>query len=114
MPNEAWAAYDSYVTDLLLRNDPAARALEANRAGGLPPINVPPPQGAFLHVLARAAGARRVLEVGTLGGYSTIWLAAALPPDGKLVTLEANAEYAALARANIAAAGLDDRVEIVV
>jgi predicted O-methyltransferase YrrM len=109
-----WSAFDEYVTDLLIEHDPAGAALEANRAAGLPPINVPPSQGAFLHVLARAIGARSILEIGTLGGYSTIWLARALPADGRLITLEANPDYAALARANFVAAGVADVVDVVV
>ena len=80
-------------------------ALAASEAAGLPRINVAPNQGKLLMLLARAIGARRILEIGTLGGYSTIWLARGLPPDGRLITLEANPDYAEVARANIARAG---------
>jgi predicted O-methyltransferase YrrM len=81
-------------------------ALRASEAAGLPAINVSPPQGKLLHLLARLIGARAILEIGTLGGYSTIWLARALPADGRLVTLEADARHAEVARANVAHAGL--------
>jgi predicted O-methyltransferase YrrM len=87
---------------------------EANETAGLPSISVTPLQGRLLSLLARATGARRILEVGTLGGYSTIWLARALPPDGRLVTLEANPHHADTARANLLAAGLADRVSVLV
>ncbi len=108
-----WCAVDHYITDLLIGPDPALdAALEANAAAGLPAIDVSPAQGKLLHLLARAIGARRILEIGTLGGYSTIWLARALPADGSLVTCESSARHAEVARANIARAGLDDRVEI--
>jgi predicted O-methyltransferase YrrM len=91
-----WSEVDRYITGKLIRDDP-----EVNRAG-LPPHEVSPPQGALLELLARAIGARRILEIGTLGGYSTIWLARALPPDGRLVTLEAEPSYAQVARENLA------------
>jgi len=104
---------DDYITGQLVEPDPALDgALDASRQAGLPPIHVAPPQGKFLHLLARIAGARTVLEVGTLGGYSTIWLARALPPGGRLVTLELDEGHAELARANLAAAGLSDVVEL--
>lgn len=90
-----WAAVDAYIADHLLRDDPALEAaLAANTATGLPAIDVSPPQGKMLHLFARMAGARRILEVGTLGGYSTIWLARALPEDGILVTLELEPQHA--------------------
>lgn len=110
-----WDSVDDYIADRLTVTDPALdAALAANERAGLPPIDVSAAQGKFLHVLARGIGARRILEVGTLGGYSTIWLARALPPGGRLVTLELEPHHAAVARDNIAAAGLADRVEVVV
>src|ERR1700691_2489527 len=112
-PKEKWVAVDRYITDLLIPSDPALdAALEASAAAGLPPIQVSPAQGKFLHLLARTQAARRILEVGTLGAYSTIWLARALPPDGRLITLEADPHHAEVARANIARAGLGDVVEL--
>ena len=113
MSQERWTAVDRYITDLLVPPDPALDgALQASSAAGLPPIAVSPNQGKLLHLLARIHGTRSVLELGTLGGYSTIWLARALPVDGRLVTLEANPKYAEVARANIAHAGLADIVEL--
>jgi predicted O-methyltransferase YrrM len=110
---ETWTAVDRYITDLQVPSDAALEAaLEASRAAGLPAINVSPPQGKMLHTLARIAGAKRILELGTLGGYSTIWLARALPAGGRLITLEAAAKHAEVARANIARAGLSDVVEV--
>jgi len=108
-----WTAVDRYLTDLLVGSDPALEAtLEANAAAGLPPYDVSPNQGKLLHVLARGQGARRILEIGTLGGYSTIWLARALPPDGRLITLEVDPGYAEVARANLARAGLSEVAEV--
>jgi predicted O-methyltransferase YrrM len=93
--------------------DPALdEALAASAAAGLPAINVSPVQGKLLHLLARAIGARNVLEIGTLGGYSTIWLARALPDGGRVISLEADPRHAEVARANIVRAGLDNRVEV--
>jgi predicted O-methyltransferase YrrM len=93
--------------------DPALdAALQASAAAGLPAIQVAPNQGKLLHLLAQAQGARSILELGTLGGYSTIWLARALPPGGHLITLEADPRHAEVARANIARAGLDGVVEV--
>ncbi len=113
MSRERWSAVDRYITDLLVAEDPALdAALEASATAGLPPIAVSPPQGKLLQLLARIHGARTILELGTLGGYSTIWLARALPPDGRLVTMEANGKYAEVAQANIARAGLRDIVEL--
>jgi predicted O-methyltransferase YrrM len=110
---EQWTAVDSYITDLLVPADRAlAAALQASAAAGLPPIHVSPSQGKLLMLLAQLMGARTILELGTLGGYSAIWLARALPEDGRLITLEANAAHAAVARANIAGAGLGDRVYV--
>lgn len=113
MSHERWDAVDRYVTDLLVDEDGALRAaLEDSRAAGLPPINVSPPQGKLLHLLARAIGCRSALEVGTLGAYSTIWLARALPPDGRLVTLEIDSRHAEVARRNLERAGVADRVDL--
>lgn len=114
-PDAGWVAVDRYIGDRLLADDAAlSGALAANAAAGLPDIDVSPPQGRMLHLFARMAGARRILEIGTLGGYSTIELARALPPEGRLVSLEIDPHHAAVARGNVAAAGLADRVEIVV
>jgi predicted O-methyltransferase YrrM len=113
MNQERWTAVDAYLADLLIPHDPALEgALRATADAGMPPINVAPNQGKLLHVLALALGARKILEIGTLGGYSTIWLARALPPGGRLVTLEYDPKRADVARANIARAGLADVVEV--
>lgn len=113
MTQEQWTAVDRYITDLLVPPDPAlSSALQANATAGLPPHDVSPNQGKLLLLLARLQGARTILEIGTLGGYSTIWLARALPADGRLITLEADPKHASVARANIAAAGLADVVEL--
>lgn len=113
MTPETWTAVDDYITGLLLPPDPALDAAQdASRAAGLPPISVSAAQGKFLHLLARIQGARRILEIGTLGGYSTIWLARALPPGGRLITLEFDPKHAEVARANIARAGLSDVVDV--
>lgn len=115
MPDPRWAAVDAYLADRVLGPDEAlAAALAANALGGLPDIDVSPAQGRMLHLLARMAGARRILEVGTLGGYSTIELARALPPDGRLVTLELEPLHAEVARRNILRAGLWDKVDVLV
>ena len=113
MIQEQWTAVAHHLTDLLAPSDPALdEALAAAEAAGLPPINVSPTEGKLLHLLARTRGARTILEVGTLAGYSTIWLARALPPGGRLVTLEAEPRHAEVARANVARAGLADVVEV--
>ena len=113
MSQKLWAAVDGYIADTMIPSDPALDgAIEASRAAGLPDIAVAPNQGKLLHLMARMVGARRILEIGTLGGYSTIWLARALPPDGELVTLEYDPKHAEVARANIARAGLSDLVEV--
>jgi predicted O-methyltransferase YrrM len=113
MTKETWSAVDRYIDDLLAPPDPVLRAtLERSAAADLPPISVSPNQGKLLQLLARAQGARNILEIGTLGGYSTIWLARALPRGGRLITLEADAKHAEVARANIAHAGLSDVVEL--
>jgi predicted O-methyltransferase YrrM len=113
MPQDQWTAIDQYLTDALLPRDEVLDAvLSASDAAGLPAIAVAPNQGRMLHILARAIGARRILEVGTLGGYSTIWLGRALPADGRLVSLEFDPHHAEVARDAIARAGLADRVEV--
>ncbi len=110
---EQWAAIDRYVEQHLIGADVALeRATAAAAAAGLPAAAVTPAQGKLLQLLARAIGARRILELGTLGGYSTIWLARALPRGGRLITLEANPSHAAVARANIENAGLQVVVEL--
>jgi predicted O-methyltransferase YrrM len=110
---ELWTAIDGYINERLLPPDAALdAAVQASEAAGLPPIAITPNQGRLLELLARIHKASRVLELGTLGGYSTIWLARALPRDGRLITLERDPRYAEVARANIANAGLSDVVEI--
>lgn len=112
MAQDTWTAVDDYVTGLLAPPDEALEAaLRAGEAAGLPQIQVSPPQGKLLYLLAKAIGARSVLEFGTLAGYSTIWLARALPADGRLISLEADQRYAEVATASIAAAGLGEIVE---
>src|SRR5438552_18604575 len=102
MMQEQWTAVDRYLADLFVPPDPALEAaLEASAAAGLPPINVSPTQGKLLQLLARSQSARTILELGTLGGYSTIWLARALPANGRVITLEADPKYAEVARANM-------------
>jgi predicted O-methyltransferase YrrM len=113
MTQDQWDAVDRYICDHLVGEDAALdAALAASDDAGLPRIAVAPNQGKLLHLLARTHGARRILEVGTLGGYSTIWLARALPAGGRLVTLEYADKHAEVARANLALAGLADRVEV--
>jgi predicted O-methyltransferase YrrM len=113
MADQPWAAVDTYLCDLLLAPDPSLdAALEASRQGGLPPINVAPNQGKLLNLLVRSLGANSVLEIGTLGGYSTIWMARALPDTGRLITLEALEKHASVAQGNLERAGVADRVEI--
>jgi predicted O-methyltransferase YrrM len=113
MSQEQWTLVDRYISDLLVPQDDVLRgALAASAAAGLPEINVAPNQGKLLQLYAQMIGARTILEIGTLGGYSTIWLARALPSDGSLLSLEADAKHAEVARANIAAAGLSGIVEI--
>jgi caffeoyl-CoA O-methyltransferase len=104
---------DAYVTDLFAQEDDIQRWIQAEaERSGLPPISLKPFEGRLLHFLARTVNARRVVEIGTLAGYSGVWLARALPADGKLFTLEKSSKHAAVARASFARAGLSDRVEI--
>ncbi len=113
MAYEQWNTVDRYITDLFVQSDPALdAALAASNAAGLPQINVAPNQGKLLMLLAQTCRARSILEIGTLGGYSTIWLARALPSDGHLVTLEANSQYAEIAAANLKNAGAAGIVEL--
>jgi len=113
MTEALWTEVDRYITDLLVPADPALEAaLQASTAAGLPPIAVAPNQGKLLQLLARIAGARNILEIGALGGYSAIWMARALPPGGRLITLEADPAHAEVARANFVRAGLADVVEL--
>ncbi len=113
MTLDQWREVDRYLVDLFVPRDPALdAALESGAAAGLPPHDVSPNQGKLLHLLARIRGARNILEIGTLAGYSTIWLARALPPGGRLVTLEADPKHAEVARANLARAGLSGAVEL--
>ena len=122
MTNDQWATIDDYFADLLIPDDPALDALKASKEAGLPettdptegrtPGAVTPSQGKLLYLLAKTCDARNILEIGTLGGYSTIWLARALPKDGRLITLEYNRKHAEVATNNIANAGLADIVNI--
>ena len=110
---EKWTEVDGYLTETLIPADAILEAaLAANAAAGLPSIDVSPTQGKWLHLLAKIKGATRILEIGTLGGYSTIWLARALPPAGRLITMEYEPKHAAVAQQNIARAGLSHLVEI--
>jgi predicted O-methyltransferase YrrM len=113
MSKKQWEAIDDYFNAKLGGDDAVLKAaLAASDRERLPEIAVTPNQGKFLMLMAQSIGARRILEIGTLGGYSTIWLARALPPDGKLITLEYDEDHAKVAKANIAHAGFADRVEI--
>ncbi|MDN8004964.1 O-methyltransferase [Burkholderia multivorans] len=115
MDQDQWNRVDAYFSATLVPSDDVLdAALAASEAAGLPAINVAPNQGKLLQILATIRGARRILEVGTLGGYSTIWLARALPPEGRLVTLELDPAHAAVATQNIACAGFADVVSVVV
>ncbi|HZJ50782.1 MAG TPA: O-methyltransferase [Actinomycetota bacterium] len=113
MVQELWTAIDDYITALLVPPDaPLQVALEASAKAGLPPHQVSPSQGKLLQLLARLRGAQNILEIGTLGGYSTIWLAGGLSERGRVVTLESDAGHAEVARTNIARAGLAEVVEV--
>jgi predicted O-methyltransferase YrrM len=110
---DAFSRVDDYLVDALIAPDAVLdQALADSRAAGLPAINVAANQGKLLMLLAQMVGARRILEIGTLGGYSTIWLGRALPPDGALITLEYEPRHAEVARKNLERAGLSDRVEV--
>ena len=113
MTQDQWTAVDRYFDGLFAPPDAALdAALKATSDAGMPLINVASNQGKLLQLLTRLVGARRILEIGTLGGYSAIWMARALPPDGRLISLEVNPAHAEVARANIARAGLSDKVEV--
>lgn len=113
MTQEMWTAVDDYLTDSLVPADPVLEAaLAASKAAGLPAINVSPSHGKLLCLLGRLQGARSILEIGTLGGYSTLWLARALPAGGRLVTLEVDARHAEVARTNFARAGLSEIITL--
>jgi predicted O-methyltransferase YrrM len=113
MSQDQWTAVDEYISDLFVAPDSGLdAALDASVAAGLPAIQVSSAQGKMLNLLARTQEARNILEIGTLGGYSTIWLARALPADGRLITLEADPKHGEIARANIARAGLANVVEL--
>ena len=113
MTQELWTSVDRYLSGVVAPADAAlTAALESSTKAGLPEIQVSTVQGKLLHILAKTQGARRVLEIGTLGGYSTIWLARALPSDGRLVSLEADPKHAEVARANVVRAGLEKVVDI--
>jgi len=111
--DDAWTACDRYIEGHLIGADEAqVETLRANAAAGLPKIDVSPAQGKFLEIVARVLNPRRILEIGTLGGFSTVWLARALAPGGRIVSLEYSAKHAEVARANIAREGVADRVEV--
>ena len=113
MTQDRWTAVDSYIDDTLLGHDAVMDAvLKATAAAGLPPIQVSPSQGKLLFIVAKAIGAKRILELGTLAGYSGVWLARALPPDGLLVTVEVDPKHAEVARRSFARAGLADVVDL--
>jgi predicted O-methyltransferase YrrM len=113
MSRELWTEVDQYISDLLVPADAALEAaLQASADAGMPAIAVSPNQGKLLMLMAQMLGARKILEIGTLGGYSTIWLARGLAAGGRLITLEADPKHADIARSNIARAGLGDTVEV--
>ena len=113
MNRAEWSAVDSYLVETIVAPDSAlVAALAANAAAGLPAVDVSPPQGKLLYLLARMAGSRKILEIGALGGFSTIWLARAAPADGFVVSLEAVPRHAEVARENIRRAGLSDKVKL--
>jgi predicted O-methyltransferase YrrM len=113
MTQEMWNAVDNYIDSLIVGSDPVLDAtLESMAAAELPVISVTPSQGKLLYLLARLQGAKNILEIGTLGGYSTIWMARALPANGRIITLEADPKHAQVATANIARAGLAQIVEL--
>lgn len=110
---DVWRRVDAYLTDTLVGHEPGLeQAVADQNQAGLPPIEVAPVNGKLLHLIARISGARRVLEIGTLGAYSTIWLARAVPDDGRVVTIEAEPRIAEIARANLDRAGVGEKVDI--
>jgi len=113
MSEELWATVDTYINGVVIGRDAALEAAAASAAAAkLPPISVTPAYGKLLHLIAKVRGASRLLEIGTLAGYSTIWLARAVPADGRVITIESNPTHADIARANIERAGLAARVDI--
>lgn len=113
MTQDLWSTVESYIVDALVGRDAdLEHALQTSAEAALPRIAVSPTEGKLLHLLARSCGARRILEIGTLGGYSTIWLARALPADGRMITLEINPAHAAVATANLARAGVASQVDV--
>lgn len=113
MNQEQWTAVDEYISNTVVPSDSALdAAIEASAKAELPAIAVTPNQGKLLHILARLVNARKILEIGTLGGYSTIWLARALAPEGRLISLEINPKHAEVARANVKRAGIERSVEV--
>lgn len=115
MTQELWTSVDNYLLSKLHPGDESLiAAVHASDEAGLPAIQVSPMQGKFLYILAKVHNARRILEIGTLGGYSTIWMARALPDDGRLITMEINAKHAEVAKSNVERAGVSHKVEILV
>jgi predicted O-methyltransferase YrrM len=115
MTQELWTAVDDYIVGRLIPRDPSLdEAVRASEEAGLPSIQVSPAQGKFLYMLARMQRAKRILEIGTLGGYSTIWLARALPEDGRLITMEIDPKHAQVARSNLEREGVAHKVELLV
>ncbi|MEO7682633.1 MAG: O-methyltransferase, partial [Gemmatimonadaceae bacterium] len=113
MNPDQWTAVDTYLNELLVGADESLEhALARSTEAGLPAISVSPTQGKFMMMLARVQGARRILEIGTLGAYSTIWFAKALPADGRIITIESEPKHAEVARENIEAAGFGDMVDV--
>jgi len=111
---QQWSAVDNYmISSLIPDDDVLSQVLENNKRAGLPEHDVSANQGQLLALFVRMTQARRILEIGTLGAYSSIWMARALPPDGKLITLEADPAHAEVARQNIRLAGLNDRIELI-
>jgi predicted O-methyltransferase YrrM len=111
--SNTWTKVDEYIGEKLIEHDPVLeQVLEVNRQADLPPIDVSPSQGKLLSLISQMAGAKRILEIGTLGGYSTIWMARTLPADGKIVTLELDPHHAQVASANFALAGLEEKVDL--
>ncbi len=114
MSGETWQNVETYFSEKVIKPDPSYQAVQdASVAAGLPDIAVSAAEGKQLQLMAKMCGARRILEIGTLGGYSTLWLARALPPGGKLISLEFNPKHAEVARANLAKAGVGDKVEVI-